>query len=117
MDIKDYKFNVGDTVVTTDGIIGRITSICRCECCEKRGFYEITWSNKVNVEDITLYDAKNGFEGYWRIGKYRFHEFDRAGVEEQIEHCEKEVQNISKRKAQLGHQLVTMDLCERLEGS
>ena len=115
MNIKDYKFNVGDGVVTTDGVVGQITSICRCEYCERRGFYEITWSNDVNVEDISLYEAQEGFRGYWRIGKYRFHEFDRGRVRERIECCEKELHQIKKKREQLESQLANMDIIEKTD--
>ena len=115
MDIKDYKFNVGDSVVTTDGVVGQITSICRCEYCERRGFYEITWSNDVNVEDISLYEAQDGFRGYWRIGKYRFHEFDREWVKERIERCDKELHSLAKKKEQLKLQLSNMDKIEKID--
>ena len=40
MNIKDYKFNVGDEVITTDGQHGKIVEICNCESCRSRGFLE-----------------------------------------------------------------------------
>lgn len=117
MNIKDYKFNVGDIVITTEGIVGEITSICTCEECEKRGFYEPTWHSDgvkywpdiVYSEDITIYEAQNGFKGYYRIGQYRFHEFNRSVVEHVLEYSYKEQRRIRETIRQLSWQLRNID--------
>lgn len=61
----------GDFVETVDGRVGYIKSICRCEKCRERGFYEPTVHFTDGEEDcITKYEAENGFKGYKRIGRW-----------------------------------------------
>lgn len=61
----------GDFVETVDGRVGYIKSICWCEKCRERGFYEPTVHFTDGEEDcITKYKAENGFKGYKRIGRW-----------------------------------------------
>ena len=61
----------GDFVETVDGRVGYIKSICRCEKCRERGFYEPTVHFADGEEDcITKYEVENGFKGYKRIGRW-----------------------------------------------
>lgn len=61
----------GDFVETVDGRVGYIKSICRCEKCRERGFYEPTVHFTDGEEDcITKYEAETGFKGYKRIGRW-----------------------------------------------
>lgn len=61
----------GDYVETSDGRVGYIKGICRCEECMRRGFYEPTVHFTDGEEDaITKYEAENGFKGYKRIGRW-----------------------------------------------
>lgn len=61
----------GDYVETSDGRVGYIKGICRCEKCRERGFYEPTVHFTDGEEDgITKYEAENGFKGYKRIGRW-----------------------------------------------
>ena len=82
MNIKDYEFHIGDEVITTEGIRGKITSICTCDKCEERGFYEAFWA--VDGSDyehcINIYDAKFGFKMFYKIGKYRFNDFNKDEI-------------------------------------
>ena len=82
MDIKDYEFHVGDEVITAEGVIGKITNICTCDRCERRGFYEPFWSTKNDKWEhcIHKYVAENGFRGFYKIGKYHFDDFDKGEV-------------------------------------
>ena len=45
--ITDIQFREGDFVENSDGKIGYISSICHCDECKKRGFFEptITYSD------------------------------------------------------------------------
>ena len=82
MNINDYKFEVGDTVITTDGRTGKITDICKCVECAARGFYEPIW-NRDDGEGsvyITQVCAEIGFPEYYQIGSYRFNDFVKDGV-------------------------------------
>lgn len=101
---SDYKFNVGDKVITTTGETGVITHICDCTYCFSRGFYEPTWVNDEDGEKhyITLYDAETGFTDYYKIGEYRFSEFDEEEVMA-------EIYSLKRKLGRLHDQLDTMD--------
>ena len=61
----------GDYVETSDGRVGYVKGICRCEKCRERGFYEPIVHFTDGEEDcITKYEAENGFNGYKRIGRW-----------------------------------------------
>ena len=83
---QDYIFNVGDEVITVDGIKGTITHICYCERCQERGFYEPVWEDD-DLDDhyISNYEADFGFHNYYKIGQYRFAPFCKDIVESKIE--------------------------------
>ena len=69
---NNYEFRVGDEVETVDGMSGKIVSICHCEKCAERGFFEPLWETTDGKysDYITVYQANHGFPGYRRIGKY-----------------------------------------------
>lgn len=79
VDLMSYEFNIGDIVITTDGGVGEIVDICKCDACKTRGFYELIWveENEPGQQWITLYDAKNGFKDYHQIGKYIFNKLEK----------------------------------------
>ena len=99
MDIRDYKFEIGDTVITTEGEKGAIISICKCNRCEERGFYEPTciMEGDSNEKYITIGDAICGFHGYYKIGKYHFHDFDKSEVLGSMAYYEKELKKLKKQ--------------------
>lgn len=69
---NNYEFRVGDEVETVDGMSGKIVSICRCERCAERGFFEPRWetSDGKDSDYITVNQVNWGFPYYRRIGKY-----------------------------------------------
>ena len=69
---NNYEFRVGDEVETVDGMSGKIVSICHCERCAERGFFEPRWetSDGEYSDYITVNQANRGFPYYRRIGKY-----------------------------------------------
>lgn len=68
-----YDFRVGDYVEDVAGRVGYIQSICQCEQCKARGFYEpFVLYTDGNSDYITAYEHENGFPGYKRIGQYDF---------------------------------------------
>lgn len=69
---NNYEFCVGDEVETVDGTVGKIVSICHCERCAKRGFFELRWETPDGKysDYITVNQANWGFPYYRRIGKY-----------------------------------------------
>lgn len=99
MDIKDYKFNVGDTVITTDGKKGKIVDICTCSQCVGRGFYEPTWiaEDDNEKEYITIGTAICGFSRYYQIGEYRFHNFDKSEILQDMAYYEKKLKQLKKQ--------------------
>ena len=78
-------FKVGDRVITDDGRVGVIESICDCDKCKDRGFYEP--NVKMTIGDcqiwITDTDKRNGFISYYQIGDQVFGNVDN-GAEERI---------------------------------
>lgn len=68
-----YEFHVGDYVEDVTGRTGYIKSICQCEYCKRRDFYEpcVMYTNG-NYDYISICEYKNGFPGYKRIGQYDF---------------------------------------------
>ena len=72
MECNNYEFCVGDEVETVDGMVGKIVSICHCERCAERGFFEPKWetSDGEYSDYITVNQANRGFPYYRRIGKY-----------------------------------------------
>jgi hypothetical protein len=99
MDIKDYEFNVGDEVITTEGVRGKITSVCTCDRCQERGFYEPFWkSEDDNWEHcIDKFTAEIGFNGYYKIGKYHFNDFEKGEVLREMASCEDGLKRLRKQ--------------------
>lgn len=99
MNIKDYEFHVGDEVITTEGIRGKITKICTCDRCQERGFYEPFWrsENEEWEHCIDKFTAEIGFNGFYKIGKYKFNDFDKAEVYRNIAFCEEELRRYKKQ--------------------
>lgn len=102
MNVRDYVFNIGDEVITVDGVHGKITSICDCEMCKKRGFFEPTWveeDEEGDVWDISYYDAVEEFPTFYKIGNYRFSDFDKEAAIESIKYTEWWLGQLKKRLA------------------
>lgn len=103
MNISDYVFNVGDEVITIDGERGYISSICDCERCKERGFFEPVWLDEDGDPcDITNVEAEGGFSSYYKIGNYRFNPFNKDGeygVKSQIASVEGWLARLKKRLA------------------
>ena len=94
-------FKVGDMVVTDDGRVGIIESICDCDRCKDRGFYEpkvetIIGNDKIWISDT---DKKNGFINFYRIGDQVFGNIDKTADE-----------YIRERITDLQHELVEYKL-------
>lgn len=77
-----YGFHVGDYVEDITGRIGYINSICQCERCKERGFYEpYVMYNNGDCDYITTYECEQGFLDYKRIGQYDFTKKDEGKIE------------------------------------
>lgn len=69
----DIQFHEGDYVENNDGKIGYISSICHCDECKKRGFFEpiITYSDGT-TDYISNYSVKTVSYDYKQIGTQKF---------------------------------------------
>lgn len=99
MNIRDYEFRVGDEVITTEGETGKITKICTCDRCQERGFYEPFWEGEDDNWEhcIDKFTAEIGFNGYYKVGNYRFNDFDKAEVYQNLAYCENSLQKYKKQ--------------------
>ena len=71
--ITDIQFHEGDYVENSDGKIGYISSICHCDECKKRGFFEptIIYSDGT-IDYISNYSVKTVSSDYKQIGTQKF---------------------------------------------
>lgn len=71
--ITDVQFHEGDYVENNDGKIGYISSICHCDECKKRGFFEPTITYSDGTTDyISNYSVKTVSFDYKQIGTQKF---------------------------------------------
>lgn len=71
--ITDIQFHEGDYVENNEGKIGHISSICHCDECKKRGFFEPTITYSDGTTDyISNYSVKTVSSDYKQIGTQKF---------------------------------------------
>lgn len=71
--ITDIQFHEGDYVENNDGKVGYISSICHCDECKKRGFFEPTITYTDGTTDyISNYSVKTVSSDYKQIGTQKF---------------------------------------------
>lgn len=71
--ITDIQFHEGDYVESSNGKIGYISSICHCDECKKRGFFEPTITYSDGTTDyISNYSVKTVSSDYKQIGIQKF---------------------------------------------
>lgn len=90
--MTEYKFEIGDRVVTTMGETGTIVDICTCSECRARGFNELIWENDdgSGYDYITANDLLYGCSRFYKIGKYYFNNrFDKTVVTDAMAYHEK----------------------------
>lgn len=101
IELRLYKFNVGDIVITSTGGIGKIVDVCECDKCEERGFYELL--ARMNNGSYNLYitnaDKENGFKHFYRIGNYIFGNFDKDRVQKNINGVKQKINSVKQRIA------------------
>ena len=101
-------FKVGDGVIADDGRTGVIESICECENCKKRGFYEPGVRMGIGNSQIwiTDMDKENGFISFYKIGDQVFGNIDRDAAK-----------TIRQRIVELRHELIEYEAqLEMLKG-
>lgn len=95
IDLLRYTFKVGDNVVTSDGRTGAIRSICYCDRCKERGFYEPKVEmDDGNTEYIMISDKDDGFKSYYKIGDRVFGNLDDESVNKEIKECQKKLMQL-----------------------
>ena len=100
MKVNNYEFEMGDEVITIFGQKGKIIHICDCEECRKRGFCEPVWRMDVGNPRhnyITISDAEQGFNRFFKIGKYHFNDFAKDTLFGEIRRHEREIEDLKKR--------------------
>ena len=71
--VTDIQFHEGDYVENKEGKIGYISSICHCDECKKRGFFEPTITYSDGTTDyISNYSVKTVSSDYKQIGTRKF---------------------------------------------
>lgn len=109
--ITDIQFHEGDFVENKDGKIGYISSICHCNECKKRGFFEPTITYSDGTTDyISNYSVKTVSSDYKQIGIQKFSTEDIlrnkiAALEKKNKELKEEVDNLT---IQRNH---AVDLC------
>lgn len=69
----DIQFHEGDYVENSDGKVGYISSICHCDECKRRGFFEPTIKYSDGTTDyISNYSVKTVSSDYKQIGTQKF---------------------------------------------
>lgn len=78
IELLRYTFNVGDEVITSTGEVGTITSICTCDRCKERGFFEPEVETEIGNSTIwiTDNDKRVGFRSFYKIGNRTFGNID-----------------------------------------
>ena len=100
-------FKVGDTVITKDGRYGVIESICDCDNCKERGFYEPRVKMKFGEDQIWITDTdkRNGFNNFYKIGNQVFGNIDEEcvliAIKSKKEHIKEKQKELIELEAQL----------------
>lgn len=104
------NFKIGDKVISADGYVGKIISICECDRCKERGFYEpvVEWSDG-SVDWITIWEKKSNFHNYYQIGDNIFGNIFLDDVKQQIVDTKKVLRCLEEQRD------VLMDILDRLE--
>ena len=99
--ITDIQFHEGDYVENNDGKIGYISSICHCDECKKRGFFEPTITYSDGTTDyISNYSVKTVSSDYKQIGTQKFSTEDElrnriTALEKENKELKEEVYNLT----------------------
>ena len=99
--ITDIQFHEGDFVENKDGKIGYISSICHCDECKKRGFFEPTITYSDGTTDyISNYSVKTIPSDYKQIGIQKFSTEDElrnriVALEKENKELKEEVDNLT----------------------
>ena len=111
-ELQPYRcnFKVGDQVITSAGEVGVIKSICTCEMCKERGFFEPQVETEIGNWTIwiTDNDLRVGFKSFYKIGDHIFGNIDEQCVLDEIEYKKKGIYDMQKQLIQLDGQLMVI---------
>lgn len=102
--VTDVQFHEGDYVENSDGKIGYISSICHCDECKKRGFFEPTITYSDGTTDyISNYSVKTVSYDYKQIGTQKFSTEDVlrnriVALEKENKELKEEVDNLTMQR-------------------
>ena len=95
--ITDIQFHKGDYVENNDGKIGYVSSICHCDECKKRGFFEPTITYLDGTTDyISNHSVKTVSSDYKQIGFQKFSTENNV-LKDRISALEKENKELKER--------------------
>ena len=103
----DIQFHEGDYVENNDGKVGYISSICHCDECKKRGFFEPTITYSDGTTDyISNYSVKTVSSDYKQIGTQKFSTKDVlrnriAAIEKENKELTEKVNHLTERNHEL----------------
>ena len=109
--ITDIQFHEGDFVENSNGKIGYISSICHCDKCKERGFFEPTITYSDGTTDyINNYSIKSVPFDYKQIGTQKFSTEDKlrnriVELEKENKELKEEVDNLTIQRNHMA------DLC------
>lgn len=110
---KPIEIKIGDEIITSTGHRGFVDSICDCERCAERGFYEPTIRTKSgDIIYMTDTDKKNGFRDFYKIGSRVLGNLHIESAEEDYKWYHKEYEDV-KRKFDEAKQ--ALDLAKELK--
>lgn len=107
LELALYTFKVGDMVITSTGEVGTITSICTCDACKKRGFYEPEVETEIGNYRIyiTDNDKRVNFRSFYRIGDNIYGNIDEDCLLHNIESKKADIKQAQKELIELECQL------------
>lgn len=103
----DIQFHEGDYVENNEGKIGYISSICHCDECKKRGFFEPTITYSDGTTDyISNYSVKTVSSDYKQIGTQKFSTEDElrsriVALEKENKELKEKVNHLTERNHEL----------------
>ena len=105
--ITDIQFHEGDFVESSDGKIGYISSICHCDECKKRGFFEPTIQYSDGTTDYISNDSGKSVPfDYKQMGTQKFSTEDVlrnriAALEKENKELKEKVNHLINRNQEL----------------
>lgn len=101
IELLRYTFNVGDKVITSDGRTGTIRSICHCDGCKERGFYEPEVDFGYYMDYIMVSDKEDNFKSYYQIGDRVFGNLNEEPVIKELEEIGERYNKLVKQQGMI----------------